>query len=172
MTFGYPENRDSTVGTLRRARVDKIDDSGAQQIMKKLLGLASEKPEDVYRAQGHGLSSYPPAGSEGLFLSLGGRADRLIGLGFEHKDKRIKNLKEGNTVLYDDKGNVVFAKGDNGLSVNAKTGTVEVRSQTDKVTVKPGDGKFVYLGGDGTDGTYDFVMTESGPSINVKARIG
>lgn len=105
--YGYPENRDSTVGHLRRARVDKIDDSGAQQIMKKLLGLASEKPEDVYRAQSHGFSSHPPAGSEGLFLALGGRADRLIGLGFEHKDKRVKNLPEGGTALYDADGKVL-----------------------------------------------------------------
>ena len=31
--------------------------------------------------------------------------------------------------------------------------------------------KIIYLGGDGSTGTYDFVMTASGPSINVKARI-
>ena len=30
----------------------------------------------------------------------------------------------------------------------------------------------VYLGGNGSSGTYDFVSTPSGPSINVKARIG
>ena len=105
--FGYPENRDSTVATLRRARVDKIDDDGAQQIMKKLRGLKSEAPEDVYRAQSHGFSSHPPKGSEGLFLSLGGRADRIVGLGFEHKDKRPKKLPEGGSIQYDADGNMV-----------------------------------------------------------------
>lgn len=172
MWVWFPEGQEGMVATLRRATVQKIDDSGTQQILRKMTGLKSETFEDVYRPQPHGLSSVPPDGSEGLFLALGGRSDRLVGLGFEHKDFRPKNTPTGATVLYDDKGNVVFAKGDGGISVNAKKGTVEVRSQNDKVTVKPGDGKFVFLGGDGTDGSYAFVMTESGPSINVKAKIG
>jgi len=172
MWVWFPEGQEGLVATLRRATVQKTDDSGTQQILKRMTGLKSETFEDVYRPQPHGFSSHAPNGSEGLFLALGGRSDRLVGLGFEHKDKRPKNLPEGNATLYDDKGNVVWAKGTNGISLNAKTGVVEVRSQDNKVTVKPGAGKMVYLGGDGADGTYDFVSTVSGPSINVKARIG
>lgn len=172
MWIWFPEGQEGMIATLRRATVQKIDDSGTQQMLKKMTGLKSEVFEDVYRPQPHGFSSVPPAGSEGLFLALGGRSDRLVGLGFEHKDYRPKDTPGGGAVLYDDKGNVVFAKGDGGISVNAKKGTVEVRSHNDKVTVKPGDGKMVFLGGDGTDGSYDFVATMSGPSINVKAKIG
>ena len=168
----YPENRASTIGTLRRGVVQKIDDSGSQQIFRKLSGLKSESPEDVYRPQSHGISSVPPEGSEGLILSLGGRSDRMVALGYEHKDYRPKNSPAGTAVLYDDKGNVIFSKGDLGIRVNAKKGEVELHSQDDKVWVKPGDGKMVFLGGDGADGTYDFIMTASGPSINVKAKIG
>lgn len=163
MFDGFPENRHSTIGTLRRARVEKIDDSGAQQIMRKLVGLKGDQPEDVYRAQPHGFSSHPPAGSEGLFLALGGRSDRLIGIGFEHKDHRPKGSPAGTAMLYDDKGNVVFVKGQSGIVITARQG---------KVTIKPADDEFVYLGGDGSDGMYDFVLTESGPSVNVKAKIG
>ncbi|WP_164635044.1 phage baseplate assembly protein [Rhodopseudomonas sp. BR0G17] len=172
MWVWFPEGQEGLVSSLRRATVLKTDDSGTQQILKRITGLKSETFEDVYRPQMHGFSSHAPQGSEGVFLALGGRSDRLLAIGFEHKDHRPKNLPEGNATLYDDKGNVVWAKGSGGLSVNAKTGVVEVWSQDDKVTVKPGDGKLVYLGGDGTDGTYDFVSTVSGPSINVKARIG
>ncbi len=40
-----------------------------------------------------------------------------------------------------------------------------------EVAPKEGSGAILYLGGDGTHGTFDFVSTASGPSINVKARI-
>jgi len=39
------------------------------------------------------------------------------------------------------------------------------------VVPKDGSGAMVLLGGDGSKGTFDFVSTPSGPSINVKARI-
>ncbi|MCB2106350.1 MAG: phage baseplate assembly protein [Rhodobacteraceae bacterium] len=171
MWVWFPEGIEGLIGSLRRGTVQKIDDSGTQQFLKRATGLKSEAFEDIHRPQTHGFSSHPPAGSEGLFLALGGRSDRLLAIGFEHKDHRPKDLAEGQAKLYDHKGNVVFMKGD-GLSVNAKTGSVEVRAQADKVTVVPGDGKIVYLGGDGQTGSYDFISTPSGPSINVKARIG
>lgn len=104
---------DSTLGHLRRATVLKTDDSGTQQILKKLRGLASEQPQNVYRPQAHGFSSHAPSGSEGLFLSLGGRGDRMLALGFEHKDHRPKNLPEGGTALYDADGKVLKFVKDN-----------------------------------------------------------
>ena len=49
-----------------------------------------------------------------------------------------------------------------------------IQTFSDKVIVAPkeGSGAMVYLGGDGKTGSYDFVMTASGPSRNVLARIG
>ena len=180
--FGYPENKHSTIGTLRRARVDKIDDSGAQQIMKKLLGLASDAPEDVYRAQGHGLTSHPPKGSEGLFLSLGGRTDRLLGLGFEHKDKRPKDLPEGGTALYDAYGKVLkmikdsttLDAGGKPLTIKNAT-TIKIEGQTDVavglsgrwIRIRPGR---VDLGVTSPTGeATPAVVTDAGPSSVVFA---
>lgn len=164
------ELEDALRSMIRRARVLKVDDSGSQQRLD-LAGLKDERPEKIVRVLPHGFSSVPNAEAEGLMLQLGGRSDRTLFLGGEHKDHRPKNLKMGQAVLYDDKGNVVFAKSSDGISINAKTGVVEVRSHSEKVTVKPGDGKNVYLGGDGTDGVYSKVVTEDGPSMNVFARI-
>jgi phage gp45-like len=165
------EHDDVTRTQMRRARILKVDDSGTQQKVD-LGGYKNERPEKIVRVLPHGFTSYPNKEAEGIMLQLAGRSDRTLFLGGEHKDYRQKDLKEGQAVLYDDKGNVIFAKGDDGLRVHAKKGEVEVHSDDQKVWVKPGDGKFVFLGGDGTDGTYDFVLTLSGPSINVKARIG
>ena len=170
MALNY-EHDDAIRTMIRRARILKVDDSGTQQKLN-LAGLKNERPEEIVRILPHGFTSNPNAEAEGVMLQLAGRSDRTLFLGGEHKDYRQKNLPTGTAVLYDDKGNVVYAKGRNGLSVNAKSGQVEIRSQNEKVTVKPGDGKMVFLGGDGSDGSYSFVMTEDGPSTNVKAKVG
>lgn len=158
MWHWFPEGQEGIVATLRRATVQKIDDSGTQQFLKNMTGLKSETFEDVYRAQPHGISSHPPAGSEGLYLALGGRSDRLVALGFEHKDKRPKNLPEGGTVLYDADGNVVRVVKDDLQITHSQKIVIKVGSST--VTVEPSQitydspkhilkGGEVHLGGDG-----------------------
>lgn len=178
--YGFPEGRDNLLGMIRRATLLDTDDSGSQQMMRKLRGLRSEFPEDVYRPQPHGLSSHAPAGSEGVLIALGGRSDRLLGIGFEHKDHRPRDLPRGATVLYDDKGNIVYLKSADGVAIEAKVGKVTIEAKageitieakSGKVSIKPSAGQNVYLGGDGADGTYARVMTESGPSANVFAKV-
>lgn len=158
--FGY-EHDDAVRTILRRARVLKVDDGGTQQKLD-LAGLRNERPQKIVRVLPHGFSSNPPPEAEGVLIQLGGRSDRSLFIGGEHKDHRQKSLKTGQAVLYDDKGNVIFAKGTDGIAVHAKDG---------KVYVKPGDGKKVFLGGDGDDGAYARVMTEDGPSANVYAKL-
>jgi phage gp45-like len=168
--MSFNEHDDMVRSVIRRARVMKVYDDGTQQKID-LAGLREERPEKIVRVLPHGFTSNPNREAEGVMIQLGGRSDRTLFFGGEHKDHRQKNLKEGQAVLYDDKGNVIFAKGNDGISVNAKKGVVEIRSQDDKVTVTPGSGKDVYLGGDGTEGTYARVATEEGISMNVYARV-
>ena len=67
--------------------------------------------------------------------------------------------------------NAALINGPSGVVIQTTDGTVVVYVKKDKVYVMPASGKILYLGGTGADGGYDFVVTESGPSINVKARI-
>lgn len=157
----YPEGQESAIAAVRRVTVTKVDDSGTQQLVN-LRGLAGEAPEDIVHLSRFGFGSNPVLGSEGVGISLGGRSDRLMVLGLEHKDHRRKNLPAGTSVVYDNQGNIVFLKGANGIEVSAQQG---------KVSVKAGAGQKVFLGGTGDDGSYDFVLTASGPSPFVKARI-
>ena len=58
-----------------------------------------------------------------------------------------------------------------GVTVNDVNGH-QITTSASGIAVAPKDSShIVYLGGDGKTGTYDFVQTASGPSINVKARI-
>jgi hypothetical protein len=56
-----------------------------------------------------------------------------------------------------------------GLRIFDKNGNV-LMMDAGKFYLKPG-GPTLFLGGTGDDGAYDFVMTESGPSSNVKAKL-
>jgi hypothetical protein len=136
----FPEGQEGLVATLRRATVQKTDDSGTQQMLKKMTGLKSETFEDVYRPQPHGFSSHAPSGSEGLYLALGGRSDRLLAVGFEHKDFRPKDTPEGGTVLYNHTGDIIRVFKDNMDAVHSKV-----------INIKVGKG-FDVGGGDGGDG--------------------
>jgi phage gp45-like len=107
MWHWFPEGQEGIIATLRRATVQQTDDSGTQQMLKNMTGMKSESFEDVYRPQMHGFSSHAPPGSEGMFLALGGRSDRLLALGFEHKDYRPKNTPVGGSILYNSTGDVI-----------------------------------------------------------------
>ena len=151
---------DEVRAMLRRAQLIGLDDSGARQLLN-LSALKADQPRNVPRMSEFGFSSSPPPGADFLLLSLGG-GSRSMAIGGEHKDFRQANLPSGTSVLYDDKGNVIFAKGSNGIVVKASEGAI---------VVSPGDGQNLYLGGDGTDGSYSPVRTAAGFSINVFAKV-
>lgn len=145
---------------LRRARLVSLDDSGTQQLLD-LSALKSDLPRKVPRVMEFGFGSSPPPGADFLMLAAGGGMSRAMAIGGEHKDYRQANLPSGSSVLYDASGNVIFAKGSNGIVVKANEG---------KITVSPAPGQMLYLGGDGTDGTYQLVRTQAGVALNVMAR--
>lgn len=157
-------DHDDAIRTMiRLGTLGGIDDSGAQQVVKTARGLPGEELSGCYRVQGHGLSSVPPEGSVGMLLSMGGLPDRTLMLGFEHEDYRPRDQKAGWTSLYDANDNVVSLVGPGGIRVRSKGSNIAI-------DVQPG--QKVFLGGDGSSGSYHRVMTESGISMNLWARTG
>ena len=146
---------------LRRASLLSLDDSGTQQLLN-LSGYKSDRPSGVPRVMDFGFASSPPAGADFLLVNAGGGGSRAMAIGGEHRDFRQANLGAGTAVLYDDKGNTIFAKGAGGIVVKAKEG---------KIVVIPADGQMVYLGGDGSDGVYSPVRTMAGQASNVLAKM-
>jgi phage gp45-like len=126
MWMWFPEGQEGIVAQLRRATVQETDDSGTQQMLKRMTGLKSESFEDVYRPQPHGITSHAPEGSEGAFLALGGRSDRLLALGFEHKKYRPKDLPEGAVAIYDHTGDIIRVFENNLDAVHAKKISIKI----------------------------------------------
>jgi phage gp45-like len=94
------EHDDSIRTILRRALFRKVDDSKSQQKVD-LSGLKSERMEKIVRIQAHGFTSNPPKDSEAVIIQLGGRSDRTMVFGGEHKDHRPKDLEPGESAFYD-----------------------------------------------------------------------
>lgn len=168
-----------------RFSIRKVDDRGDIQMIDG-EGLTDEQFTKIMRVYPHGFSSHSLDDAHMVVLALGGRRDMLVALGGEHAEKRPRNLKKGESVLYDSAGNVVYMKVDGGISCNAKKGPIQFETQDDSITANAAKelkliskqkaafgskDNITYLGGDGSDGTYAFVMTEAGLSTKVKARL-
>lgn len=163
-------------GRLFRTELIETDDKGPLQLAKA-NGYAGEELDKVHVARQHGLASHPPKGSHGVGLSLGDERSLTVILGQEHQDKRPRDLKEGNTVLYDAAGNATRMLGDDGVwhdagnrphKVTGKTITID---GTDTITLKVGSmlvkisAARIDLGGEAGSA----VMTQAGPSSKVFA---
>lgn len=205
MSEDYFHHRNSA----HRYQTTKIDDDGEIQLIDA-DGMEDETHTKIMRVAPHGFTSHSPKDSHMVALGLGGRRDNIVALGGEHQDYRIRKLKEGEAVVYDIKGNVVFMHNDDGIAVNAKVGTVAITAQEKSIDLKSkkdttisAEGKvtsqsksdtdvksdakvtvvskgvaafgssdgITYIGGDGTDGDYQFVVTVAGPSTKVKAKM-
>lgn len=160
---------------LFRAEITRTDDRGEMQLGRG-YGYAGEEVDRVHVVRQHGLASHAPNGSHGIGLAGSGERSLVAFLGLEHPDKRPRDLKEGNTVLYDAAGNATRLLGDDGIWHDAgkrpqkMSGKTAEISGTDKAWIGSKDGR-TYLGGDGTDGTYAPVMTASGPSTSVFCKL-
>jgi phage gp45-like len=154
--------------TITRGKVVAVNDTARGQTIT-IKGYSGETFTGVLRGQPHGFSSHPPIDSVGYFLRQGS-SDRLTAIGYESAGRPV-NSPSGTAVLYDDKGNQIFAKGSGGVSIKAVDGGIMVEADTGTITLKRGaltvtvSPTRVDLGGTGGQA----VQTVSGPSSKVFA---
>jgi phage baseplate assembly protein V len=90
-----------------RAVVNIVTDSLKQQNMQINL-LDGETADDVERFQNYGHTSVPPAGSEAIVLSVGGKRQHLVAVVVDNKSSRLKDLKSGDSALYHTNGHYLL----------------------------------------------------------------
>jgi len=122
--------------SITRGKIRAVTDSARGQTLD-VEGFTGERFSKVLRGQPHGFSSHPPVDAVGHFLRLGS-SDRLVALGFESVARPV-NSPPGTAVLYDDKGNTVFAKGADGVTMRATTGGVAIEAESGTVSLKRGN---------------------------------
>ena len=66
----------------------------------QVIAQAGEEIDAVEQYQEFGFASRPPAGSEGVFLALGGTRDHCIVIATEHPGHRPANLEDGEAMVY------------------------------------------------------------------------
>lgn len=106
-TFVEPLKRRILLMTAK-ALIKTINDAGGIQTMQ-ITALAGET-RDVERYQDYGLSSHPPAGSQGIVLFLGGDRSHGIAIKVDAPLTRKKGLTEGEVALYTDEGDYLWLK--------------------------------------------------------------
>lgn len=102
---------------------EAFEEGGLQYVTGR--GLFNERFERVLRAEPHGFASHPPAGSVGLALPMGGRRDQIGIFGVEHPKHRPSGLTKGASVLYDDKGSLVWLKQD-GIEIHSTLNVIHI----------------------------------------------
>lgn len=102
----------------------------------------------------------PPRVESGEILI---KHNSLGNLYFKKDSSVLLQFKDKNTQLFFDTDGSAHLKQDSGSEVQLDT--------SGNASVKPGGSALVYLGGTPGSGTFDFVLTPSGPSVNVKAKI-
>jgi hypothetical protein len=135
------------------------NDKGPHKLVR---GVADGKPLDFKAWETDGVESNPVKGSDVLILTPDGDDGKAVGLimppakdrtdGQAEGEKTYKNHKTGNEIRHDKDG-----------------GTVKLHKSGD-IGVLPKGGNNVFLGSLDAAGTSP-VMTEAGPSRNVRAKV-
>lgn len=127
-------------------------------------GTGGEKFENLYRPQADGISTAPKDGALGVALFDRSRENGVV-ISVESAEDRPKGQATGGKTVYGPNKQAYVLKPDGSITMKSEEG--------DQVLAPKEDGGKVYLGGDPSKGhVFAKVMTDSGPSPYVWARIG
>lgn len=106
------QHTETALGAVRQAFRGTLNlVKSADNIQKaQVSGLADETLQDVELMQQFGLTSVPPAGTQVVVLPMGGETTHSIVIATENGSFRVKNLKSGETAVYDESGSTIILK--------------------------------------------------------------
>ena len=102
-----------------RAEISKVDDALKMQVVQA-IGLEDEIISEIEHFQPYGLSSHPLTGSEAMLLFVGADRSHPVAVVVDDRRYRLKNLKQGEVVLYTDEGDYIHLKRGNIIEVSTK----------------------------------------------------
>ena len=175
------ERTESALGAVRQAFRGTLNlVKSADNIQKvQVSGLADETLQDVELMQQFGLTSVPPAGTQVVVLPMGGATTHSIVIATENGSFRVKNLKSGETAVYDESGSTIILKQGRLIEIDCDilkitaTTKVEISSpivETDHVFTAQGqingNGGMAIQGGSGASFTGNVTQTKGSFTTN------
>ncbi|HHF5623880.1 TPA: phage baseplate assembly protein V [Haemophilus influenzae] len=169
------QHTESALGAVRQAFRGQLNlVKSADNIQKvQVSGLADETLQDVELMQQFGLTSVPPAGTQVVVLPMGGETTHSIVIATENGSFRVKNLKSGETAVYDESGSTIILKQGRLIEIDCDilkitaTTKVEISSpvvETDRVFTAQGqingNGGMAVQGGSGASFTGNVTQTK------------
>jgi len=127
-----------------RAVISIVDDSKKMQTLQ-IQALAGETLGDVERIQNFGFSSVPKNGAEALVVFVSGNRDHGVVVAVDDRLYRVKDLGEGQSVMYDAAGNKFLLSNDGNALLQASVKAmvsapeVELGSATAKEKILNGE---------------------------------
>lgn len=112
---------------LSRCTLNLINDTTPTQTAQAEF-YTGEVHDDGEIWQQFGFTSVPPKGSEGIAIFLGGERQTPIIISTENKEKRVKNLKEGESAIYSAFGDSLCFKTENKAELKTKSFHVNTKS--------------------------------------------
>lgn len=162
-----------------KIRVDAVtEDAGARQLAFK--GRAGEVDDGVEHFETYGLTSSPPAGAQGVYLSIGGDPEHGVIICVGDRRVRIKTLKNGEVCLYHEGGSNILLNEDGGIVATSQEGATFALDKDGAIkgTAKEGQtldlnvaGEVVLTGKEGQTVTLDSsgdVVVEPKPGSQLK----
>lgn len=110
--------------------------SGSDIQQVQVSGLADETIQDLELMQHFGFTSVPPSGTQAVVIPLGGKTTHGIIVATENGSFRVKNLKNGETAIYDSSGSTIILK--NGRVIDIECDSFNVKCKQYQVTATDG----------------------------------
>lgn len=120
-------NAQNSVRTAFRGVLNLVKSSPQIQLTQ-VSGLAGETLQDVELMQHFGFTSAPPQGTQVVVIPLGGKTTHGIIVATENGTFRVKNLKNGETAIYDASGSTIILKQGRLIEVDCDTFNVKCKN--------------------------------------------
>lgn len=150
--------------TIGQGRKTTGDDSGNVQLLQVKLGQ-NELRDNTPRLAEFGFTSMPPDGADLVVLFVGGDRSNGVIIASGDISTRLKNLKPGESALYDSIGKHIHLKADQ-IEVDAKSQPVNIVNAT-TVTINASGDVALNCGGNLT-ATVTGGVTVNGANIKLK----
>ena len=158
-------------------RLKLIDDSGpvqrAQIDQGAFVDGVRRLTDNVPIVNAFGFGSVAPLGSEVLIVRCGADRSQSVGIATNHQDSRPRNLKPGDSIQYDSRGRSLLMNED-GTTLDAKGGPVTIVNATtvtieDATTVTIKSSESVRIESPTLECTGDIVSRADGTPVSLNA---